>query len=126
MLKSRYLRRLIAFSMILVTIPVVSLGSLSYFKSRGIIQEKVNEGNAQVLIQTQLNVEQLLQTIDNSMIQFINSSLLNQSIQLYSEKLMNQRRWKELDYSESGQHPVIRNPSRQQPDRIPRSGCSLS
>ncbi|MGM0883773.1 MAG: helix-turn-helix domain-containing protein [Bacillota bacterium] len=80
MRKSKYFRRLIAFSMLLVTIPVVLLGSLSYYKSRGIIQEKVNEGNSQVLLQTQLNVEQVLQTIDTSLIQFMNSPLLNQSI----------------------------------------------
>lgn len=82
MLKSKYLRRLILFSMILVTVPVVSLGCLSYFKAKGLIQEKVRQGNMQVLVQTQLKVEQLLQTIDNSIIQFINSPLLNQSIRL--------------------------------------------
>jgi two-component system response regulator YesN len=82
MLNSRYLRRLIVFSMILVTIPVVLLGSLSYFKARGTIQEKVNQGNEQVLVQTQLNVEQLLQTVDSSVNQFINSPLMNQTIHL--------------------------------------------
>jgi AraC-like DNA-binding protein len=82
MLKSKYLRRLIAFSMILVTIPVISLGCLSYFKAGGIIQEKVNQANMQLLVQTQLKVEQLLQTIDSSIIQFINSPLLNESIRI--------------------------------------------
>jgi AraC-like DNA-binding protein len=79
-LKSKYLRRLILYSVILVTIPVISLGCLSYFKAKGIIQEKVNQGNMQVLVQTQLKVEQLLQTIDRSIAQFISSPIINQTI----------------------------------------------
>jgi two-component system response regulator YesN len=66
--------------MILVTIPVLSLGSLSYFKAKGIIQEKVNQGNMQVLIQTELKVEQVLQTIDNAIVQFSNSKMVNEAI----------------------------------------------
>jgi two-component system response regulator YesN len=80
MYKSKYLRRIILFSMILVTIPVVSLGILSYFKAKGIVQEKVNEGNMQVLTQTELKVEQILQTIDNAIVQFSNSKLVSESI----------------------------------------------
>ncbi|WP_284640065.1 helix-turn-helix domain-containing protein [Paenibacillus silviterrae] len=80
MWKSKYLQRLILFSMILVTVPVVSLGLLSYFKARGIIESKVIQGQMQLLLQTQLKVEQLLGTIDNSMIQFINSPLVTQNI----------------------------------------------
>jgi two-component system response regulator YesN len=80
MFKSKYLRRIIIFSMILVTIPVVSLGSLSYFKARGIIQEKVNQGNMQVLVQTQLKVEQILQTMDNAIVQFANTQTVNESL----------------------------------------------
>jgi two-component system response regulator YesN len=80
MFKSKYLRRIIIFSMILVTIPVVSLGSLSYFKATGIIQEKVNQGNMQVLVQTQLKVEQVLQTMDNAIMQFSNTLAVNDSL----------------------------------------------
>lgn len=80
MYKSKYLRRIILFSMILVTIPVVSLGILSYFKAKGIVQEKVNEGNMQVLTQTELKVEQILQTIDNAIVQFSNSKIVSESI----------------------------------------------
>ncbi|NHN28934.1 helix-turn-helix domain-containing protein [Paenibacillus agricola] len=85
MLKSKYLRRIIIYSMILVTIPVLSLGILSYFKAKGIIQEKVNMGNMQVLTQTELKVEQVLQTIDNAIIQFINTPIVGESIRMSFE-----------------------------------------
>ncbi|WP_159882139.1 helix-turn-helix domain-containing protein [Paenibacillus puerhi] len=80
MWRSKYLRRLTVFCLILVTIPVISLGILSYMKARGIIEEKVIQGQVQVLNQTRLKVEQLLQTIDNSMIQFTISPIVSQSI----------------------------------------------
>ncbi|MEI7027256.1 helix-turn-helix domain-containing protein [Paenibacillus sp. y28] len=80
MWKSKYLRKLMIFSMILVTLPVFSLGFLSYYKANHIIQDKVIQGNMQVLEQTQLKVEQLLQSIDASMMQFMNTSLITLTI----------------------------------------------
>lgn len=80
MWRSKYLRNLLFFSLILVTIPVISLGSLSYIKARGIIQEKVVQGNIQMMAQTQMQVEQLLQTIEGSMIQFSNNTGFSQTI----------------------------------------------
>jgi two-component system response regulator YesN len=79
-MKSKYLRRLFLFSILLMTIPVISLGALSYDKAKGIIEDKVQQGNRQVLLQTELQVEQLLQTIDSSFIQFINRPIVNESI----------------------------------------------
>ncbi|MGG4147222.1 helix-turn-helix domain-containing protein [Paenibacillus algorifonticola] len=80
MLKSKYMRRLAAFCMVLLTIPILTLGGLSYFKAKGIIEDKVQQGNREVLVQTQLQVEQLLKTIDSSLIQFINRPLINQVV----------------------------------------------
>lgn len=80
MFRSKYLRKLILFSMVLVTIPVISLGGLSYWKAKSITEEKVNQGNMQVLAQTQLKIEQVLQMIDGSLTQFINTPLVNQAV----------------------------------------------
>lgn len=80
MFRSTYLKRLFLFGMILVTIPVISLGSLSYYKAKGIIEDKMVEANMQVLSQTQSKIEQNLQLIDNSINQFINTPLVNQAL----------------------------------------------
>ncbi|CQR55924.1 hypothetical protein [Paenibacillus riograndensis] len=80
--KSAFLARLMLFSILLGTIPVIVLGSLSYLKTGSIVQEKVNEGSMQTMTQTQLKVEQILQMIDNSIIQFINSPLVKESIHM--------------------------------------------
>ncbi|MEK4850715.1 helix-turn-helix domain-containing protein [Paenibacillus sp. FSL H7-0756] len=77
---SKYLRKLLLFSMVLVTLPVIFLGMLSYGKARAIIQDKVIQGNIQVMAQTELKVEQLLQIINSSMIQFISSTNLTQAL----------------------------------------------
>lgn len=80
MWRSKYLRNLLFFSLILVTIPVISLGVLSNMKARDIIQEKVVQGNVQIMAQTQMQVEQLLQTIEGSIIQFSNSPGFSRAI----------------------------------------------
>lgn len=80
MWKSKYLRNLLIFSLILVTVPVISLGLLSYIKARNIIQDKVTQGNIQMMTQTQMRVEQLLQTIEGSLIQFTNSPGFSQTL----------------------------------------------
>ena len=80
MWRSIYLRRLLLFSMILVAIPVITLGYLSYLKTKNMMTTRVIEANMQTLEQTQLKTEQLLQTIDYSLIQFINTSRIGESV----------------------------------------------
>ncbi len=80
MWRSIYLRRLLLFSVILVAIPVITLGYLSYLKTKEMMTSRVIEANMQTLEQTQLKAEQLLQTIDYSLIQFINSSRIGESV----------------------------------------------
>ncbi len=58
-------------------IPVVTIGIFSYYKSSTTVIEKVTVGNMESLKQTQFSLEQLLLGIDNSMTQFINTSLVN-------------------------------------------------
>lgn len=63
--QSRYLIRLLIYSLILGIIPVITLGTFSYFKSSDTVQKKVNEANLQVLLQSQMRVEEVLKSIHN-------------------------------------------------------------
>lgn len=91
---SKYLIRLVLFNLLLSTIPVILMGAFSYFKLYGIIQDKVTQGDMQVLFQDQMRVEQVLKVADNTAIQFINSSLvtnaLNLEFSLYEYKTIEQ------------------------------------
>ncbi|MFH5181884.1 hypothetical protein ACHHV8_04190 [Paenibacillus sp. TAB 01] len=69
-----YLLRLLCFSLVLGTIPTVLIGLVSYSIATRDIEAKVNEGNMQLLLQTQMRVEQMLQTLEMSAMQLANSS----------------------------------------------------
>jgi two-component system, response regulator YesN len=71
---SKYWFRLLLFGILLGAVPVITIGWISYSISSSDIEEKVKEGNMQVLHQTQMRVEQLLKTLEMSAIQFANSS----------------------------------------------------
>jgi two-component system response regulator YesN len=75
-----YLRRLIGFSLLVGMLPVAILGLFSYTKSSADIQEKVNEANMQLLLQTQMTVEQSLITLQHSSVRFANSPMVNMYI----------------------------------------------
>ncbi len=77
---SKYYLKLILFSLLISTIPVAFIGIFSYNSVSGMIQNKVNEGNMQILAQTQISVEQPLRQIDNSMLQFLMSGDLSSTI----------------------------------------------
>ncbi|MEI7024725.1 helix-turn-helix domain-containing protein [Paenibacillus sp. y28] len=59
------------FSILIGTLPVILLGTFAYYNSSRTVQEKVNEGNKQLLQQMQMRVEQTLKTIDNSATQLL-------------------------------------------------------
>ncbi|RCW49571.1 helix-turn-helix domain-containing protein [Paenibacillus prosopidis] len=73
---SRYLLRLLSYSLLLGMIPAILIGIFSYFIASGDIEEKVKEENMQWLTQTQMRVEQMLKSIENSATQFANSSVV--------------------------------------------------
>lgn len=66
-----FLSKLLLFSILIGTLPVIVLGTFSYYNSSLTVQEKVNEGNKLLLQQTQMVVEQMLRTVDNSATQFL-------------------------------------------------------
>lgn len=73
--KPSYLRRLLLYSLLLGIFPVIVLGISSYWKSSSAIQLKVEESNRQLLLQSQLKVEYVLQSADQKMTSFIISNL---------------------------------------------------
>ncbi|WP_186445947.1 helix-turn-helix transcriptional regulator [Paenibacillus cremeus] len=78
---SKYLVRLLIFSLLIGTIPVVTLGSLSFLRAKNSLQQKVNDSNMQLLQQTQVNVEQVLQLFENLMTQYITTPIIGQALQ---------------------------------------------
>jgi two-component system response regulator YesN len=80
MLGSNYFSRLWLYSLFIVVFPVLVLGGYSYFKASGIALQKVNDGNEQITLQTQLRVEQVLKAIDAAAGQLISSPIINNSL----------------------------------------------
>lgn len=76
----KYLARLIVYSLLLGVLPSLLIGSVSYMIAVDEIEAKVKDGNMLWLAQTQLRVEQMLRSIERSSTQFINSSIISQSM----------------------------------------------
>lgn len=68
--RSTYLAKLIVYAICLITIPMATLGVFSYIHSSRTVQQKVNDGALQMLLQLQQRVEQSLRTADNTLTQF--------------------------------------------------------
>lgn len=68
------------FSLLLGTLPVILLGIFSYVKSSDMIQQKVNQGNIQILVEKQMRIENMLKVMDNNVIQFICSSIVRDAM----------------------------------------------
>ncbi|MEI7026090.1 AraC family transcriptional regulator [Paenibacillus sp. y28] len=76
----KYMLRLLAFSFLIGAIPVITLGIFSYYIATGDVEQKVKEGNQQLLLQTQMRMEQTLKTLELTSIQYINSPQVTSAI----------------------------------------------
>ena len=72
--------RFILVCILIGTIPAIIVGSFSYYKAADVIQIKVDSGNAGVLTQTEMAVEQLLKVSDHILWQFIQSPAVKGAI----------------------------------------------
>lgn len=79
-MKSRYFIKLLAISMLLGAIPVITLGILSYVISSNSIKEKVIRGNDLILAQIHLRTEKELSLVDRMMNQLMYSSVVAQTL----------------------------------------------
>ncbi|WP_159887802.1 helix-turn-helix domain-containing protein [Paenibacillus puerhi] len=73
---SRYLLRLLSYSLLLGMLPAIFIGIFSYSIASGDIENKVKEVNMQWLAQAHMRAEQTLKSIEKSATQFANSSLV--------------------------------------------------
>lgn len=78
---SRYFLQILIFGFIISSLPVIIVGLFSYMKSSETIQRNVNDSKLQQLQQMQLNVEQVMRTVDHSVTYFVNSSFLKSTIE---------------------------------------------
>ncbi|UQZ36149.1 AraC family transcriptional regulator [Paenibacillus sp. PK3_47] len=77
---SKYLLKLLAYSLVLGILPTIIIGFASYSIASGDMEKKVKEMNMQWLDQTQMRVEQILKTTEKSATQFANSSLVKEAM----------------------------------------------
>ncbi|MFD1956654.1 helix-turn-helix domain-containing protein [Paenibacillus thailandensis] len=75
-----YSLRLLWFSFVLATVPVIAIGLISYSIASNDIENKVKESNMLILLQTQMRVEQMLKTLEKSALQFTNSPMVKRAL----------------------------------------------
>ncbi|WP_339147502.1 MULTISPECIES: AraC family transcriptional regulator [unclassified Sutcliffiella] len=73
-----YYYKIITFTLLLATIPVIIVGLFSYLRSSEVIQENVAQEKQQSIFQVQTNIEQVLKTVDHSLTYFVSTNHLNQ------------------------------------------------
>jgi two-component system response regulator YesN len=79
---SRYHVKLFMLCLLLGAIPVMVLGIFSYMKSSNIIENKVLQGNDQLLHQTQIQLENTLKIVDFSIFQLVNAQPVSDVLQM--------------------------------------------
>ncbi|MBD2872295.1 helix-turn-helix domain-containing protein [Paenibacillus arenilitoris] len=70
MRKKSYFVKLLSFNIALVIVAISFLGYIAYYKTSSLMNEKIDKINAQLLQQTQLQLENSLQTVESAIIQF--------------------------------------------------------
>ncbi|MGO4371170.1 cache domain-containing protein, partial [Paenibacillus sp. MCAF20] len=75
-----FLSKMTMFGVLLSTLPVIFIGAFSYFTSSKEIQKNVNEGKMQLIMQINSNVEQKLTTVNHTLNQVINSTVLKKAM----------------------------------------------
>ncbi|KGA97634.1 hypothetical protein AJ85_09260 [Alkalihalobacillus alcalophilus ATCC 27647 = CGMCC 1.3604] len=79
--KTKFYFKLLAFILIVSTFPVAFVGTFSYIKVSDSMLAKASEEQKQNIHQRNINVEQVLNTIDHSLTYFVNSSFLTDTLQ---------------------------------------------
>lgn len=77
-----FLSKMTIFGFLLSTIPVIFIGAFAYVTSSKEIQKNVNEGRMQLMLQINSNVEQKLITVNHTLNQVINSTVLRKALDM--------------------------------------------
>ncbi|WP_054025566.1 AraC family transcriptional regulator [Bacillus sp. FJAT-28004] len=75
-----FLSKMTIFGFLLSTLPVIFIGAFSYATSSSEIQKNVNRGKMQLIMQINSNVEQKLTTVNHTLNQVINSTVLKKAM----------------------------------------------
>ncbi|MDH6426340.1 AraC family transcriptional regulator [Paenibacillus odorifer] len=75
-----FLSKLTIFAFVISTLPVIFIGSFSYFTSSNEIQKNVNNSKMELILQITSNVEHKLTTVNQTLNQVINSSVLKKAL----------------------------------------------
>ncbi|MGG1552550.1 helix-turn-helix domain-containing protein [Paenibacillus ferrarius] len=76
-----FLSKMTIFGFLLSTLPVIFIGAFAFVTSSSEIQKNVNEGKMQLISQINSNVEQKLTTVNHTMNQVINSTVLKKAME---------------------------------------------
>jgi YesN/AraC family two-component response regulator len=79
--KKKFFIKLLSFITIIATFPVLIVGLFSYLKSSDIIQSNMTNEKEQSVYQIQANFEQVLQTVDLSVTNFVTSYQLTKTLE---------------------------------------------
>ncbi len=75
-----FLSKMTIYGFLLSTLPVIFIGAFSYATSSNEIQKNVNSGKMQLIMQINSNVEQKLTTVNHTLNQVINSTVLKKAM----------------------------------------------
>ncbi|WP_438494762.1 AraC family transcriptional regulator [Paenibacillus sp. IHBB 3054] len=75
-----FLSKLTLFAFVISTLPVVFIGSFSYLTSSSEIQKNVNKSKMELILQINSNVEHKLTTVNQTLNQVVNSSVLKKAL----------------------------------------------
>lgn len=76
-----FLYKLTVYGFLLSTLPVIFIGVFAYITSSNEIENRVNNGKMQILMQSSANVEQILTTVNHTLNQVINSTVMRKAME---------------------------------------------
>ncbi|RIX60349.1 helix-turn-helix domain-containing protein [Paenibacillus nanensis] len=76
-----FLYKLTIFGFLLSTLPVIFIGVFAYITSSNEIENRVHNGKMQLLMQTSANVEQILTTVNHTLNQVVNSTVMRKAME---------------------------------------------
>ncbi|MDU0202652.1 MULTISPECIES: AraC family transcriptional regulator [Paenibacillus] len=77
-----FLSKMTMFGFLLSTLPVIFIGAFAFMTSSNEIQKNVNEGKMQLITQINSNVEQKLTTVNHTLNQVVNSTVLKKAMDM--------------------------------------------
>ncbi|WP_407267891.1 AraC family transcriptional regulator [Radiobacillus sp. PE A8.2] len=81
MRQTKYFLQLLIFTLLISTVPVLVLGTFSYWKASTSVLDKVTKSTQQLLAQTQITAEQNVKVIEQSLNQLISLPIIHKAFQ---------------------------------------------